>query len=152
VAAVFGGYYANIDEATAHGVELAATFKPDDALGITANYTLTDTENKSPGSANYGNELVRRPQNAANLSVSYRWPSRFSATIAERYVGRAFDDVANKKPLGGYVLTDLRLSYEISDRLEVYGRIDDMTGKHYELAYQYGTPGREEFIGVRASF
>ena len=150
--ALFGGYYANIDEATAHGVELAATYRPDDVLSISANYTLTDTENRSPGSANFGNELQRRPRTAANASLSYRWPSRISATLAERYVGRTFDDVANKHPLGGYVLTDLRLSWEQGDRLEVYGRIDNVTGKHYELAYQYGTPGREVFIGVRASF
>ena len=60
--------------------------------------------------------------------------------------------MANQIPLGGYVLTDLRLSWQISERLEAYGRIDDVTGKRYEMAYQYGTPGREEFIGVRASF
>src|SRR5208283_2242244 len=56
-AAVFGGYYANIDEATAHGVELQAKYKPSTALSIAANYTLTDTENLSPGSPNFGNVL-----------------------------------------------------------------------------------------------
>ncbi len=150
--AVFGGYYANIDEATSHGVELAATYKPDNALTISANYTLTDTENRSPGSPDFGNELVRRPHNAANAEVNYRWLSRWSATIAERYVGRTFDDVANKTPLGGYVLTDLRLSCQVSGWLELYGRIDNATAKRYEMAYQYGTAGREGFVGVRASF
>lgn len=152
VAAVFGGYYANIDQATAHGIELQAAYKPSDALSINANYTITDTENQSPGSPNFGNELPRRPHNEGNASVSYRWLSSWTGIIAERYVGRSFDDVANTTPLGGYVLTDLRLSWQISERLEAYGRIDDVTGKRYETAYQYGTPGREEFIGVRASF
>jgi vitamin B12 transporter len=152
VAAVFGGYYANIDEATAHGVELAATYRPDDALTLSANYTLTATENRSPGSADYGDELVRRPHDAANASLSYCWSSRLAATIAGRYVGRTFDDVANQHPLGGYVLTDLRLSWQQSDRLEVYGRINNVAGKHYEMAYQYGTPGREMFVGMRAGF
>jgi vitamin B12 transporter len=152
VAAVFGGYYANIDQATAHGFELQAAYRPDDALSINANYTITDTENQSPGSPSFGNELPRRPHSEGNASVSYRWPSNWTGTIAERYVGRDFDDVANTIPLGGYVLTDLRLSWQISERLEAYGRIDNATGKRYEMAYQYGTPGREEFIGVRASF
>jgi vitamin B12 transporter len=152
VAAVFGGYYANIDQATAHGIELQAAYKPTDAFGINANYTITDTENQSPGSSNFGNELPRRPHNEGNASVSYRWLGNWTGIVAARYVGRTFDDVANQIPLGGYVLTDLRLSWQISERLEAYGRIDDVTGKRYEMAYQYGTPGREEFIGVRASF
>lgn len=148
----FGGYYANIDQATAHGIELQGAYKPTDALGINANYTVTDTENQSPGSPNFGNELPRRPHNEGNASVSYRWLGNWTGIVAARYVGRTFDDVANQIPLGGYVLTDLRLSWQISERLEAYGRIDDVTGKRYEMAYQYGTPGREEFIGVRASF
>ncbi len=152
VAAVFGGYYANIDQASAHGLELQAAYKPTDALSINANYTITDTENQSPGSTDFGNELPRRPHDQGNASVSYRWQNNWTGIIAERYVGRTFDDVANKVPLGGYVLTDLRLSYRINDGFEVYGRVDNATGKHYETAYQYGTPGREEFIGVRASF
>jgi vitamin B12 transporter len=153
VAAGFGGYYANIDQATAHGIELQAAYKPTDALSINANYTITDTENQAPGSVYFGDELPRRPRDEGNASVSYRWPSSWTGTIAVHYVGLAFDDVANQqRPLGGYVLTDLRLSWQISERLEMYGRIDDVTGKHYETAYQYGTPGREEFVGVRASF
>jgi vitamin B12 transporter len=152
VAAVFGGYYANIDQATAHGVELQAAYKPTDVLSIDANYTITDTENQSPGSPAFGNELPRRPRNEGNASVSYRWPGNWTGIVAERYVGRTFDDLANQFPLGGYVLMDLRLSWQVSERLEWYGRIDDVTGKRYEMAYQYGTPGREEFIGVRASF
>ncbi len=152
VAAVFGGYYANIDEASSHGVELTATYKPGAGLTIAANYTRTDTENRSPGSPDFGKELVRRPRNTANAEVNYRWSSRWSAAVAERYVGRTFDDLANDHPLGGYVLTDLRLSCQLSERLELYGRIDNVTAKRYEMAYQYGTAGREGFVGVRASF
>jgi vitamin B12 transporter len=150
VNAIFGGYYANIDEATVHGVELQATYRPSAALSLAANYTLTDTENRSQ--ASFGNELPRRPRDAANASVSYRWPSRWNAAISARYVGRSFDDAANTVPLGGYVLADLRLAYQISDRLEIYGRIDNLTGKRYETVYEYGTLGRAGFAGVRANF
>jgi vitamin B12 transporter len=152
VAAVFGGYYANIDEATAHGVELQATWHPATPLTIAGNYTLTDTENRSPGSTSFGNELPRRPRDAANMSVAYRWTQGETATVAARYSGRAFDDLGNTTPLGGYVLVDLRGSYQLSKRLELYGRVEDLTGKRYETAYKYGTPGRVAFIGVRTGF
>ncbi len=148
--AIFGGYYANIDSATVHGAELQATYKANTALTIAGNYTITDTENQSPGA--FGNELPRRPRDAANASLNYCWPSRWSGTIAARYAGRSYDDAANTLRLGGYVLVDLRLGYQIGERLEAYARIENVAGKRYETVFEYGTPGRVGFIGVRAGF
>lgn len=146
------GNYANVARAAAHGVELQAAANPNDALALTANYTLTDTQDRSLGSSTYGNELARRPKNTANFLATYRWPSRLSTAVGARYGGRSFDDAANAIALGGYVLLDLKVSYAIGSRLEVYGRIDNATDKHYESAYQYGTYGRVGFAGVRATF
>ncbi len=86
------------------------------------------------------------------MSASYRWPSRLTTDIAVRYGGRSFDDAANQIALGGYVLVDLRASYALTERLELYGRVENATGKHYETAYQYGSFGRVAFAGVRATF
>ena len=33
------------------------------------------------------------------------------------------------------------------DRLEVYARVENLTGKHYETEYQYGTLGRSAYAG-----
>jgi vitamin B12 transporter len=150
------GYYANIARAAAHGVELVGAFNPNSQLTLSANYTLTDTEDKSPGSPTYGQELIRRPKNAANASVTYHWSSPLSASVAARYAGPSFDDYApgtnGEIELGGYVLVDLKISYALKDRLELYGRVDNATGKHYETVYQYGTYGRAGYAGVRATF
>ena len=75
-----------------------------------------------------------------------------STSVGARYASRTFDDAANTIALGGYVLVDLRISYALGDRFELYGRIDNATGKHYETAYLYGTYGRVGFAGVRATF
>jgi vitamin B12 transporter len=149
---LFGGYYANIERAAAHGVELQGTVNPNSQLTLAANYTLTDTEDQSPGSPTFGNELPLRPKNTANASVTYHWPSRLSASVAARYAGRSFNDAANEIALGGYVLVDLRMSYALRDRLELYARVENATGKHYETAYQYGTLGRVGYAGLRATF
>src|ERR1019366_7385237 len=98
------GYYANIDRATVHGVELQGIYNPNASWSIAGNYTVTDTQNLSPGATNYGNELPRRPKDAANASVTYRSPSRVNTTVAARYAGHTFDDAANTIALGGYVL------------------------------------------------
>ena len=146
------GYYANVARASARGAELQAAVNPSDQLSLSANYTLTDTEDRSPGSATFGNQLPRRPKSTANAMATYRWPSRLSTSVGARYASRSFDDAANTIALGGYVLVDLKISYALGDRLELYGRVDNATGKHYETAYLYGTYGRVGFAGVRATF
>ncbi len=147
-----GGYYANIARAAAHGVELQSTLSATPDLTLAANYTLTDTEDKSPGSATFGNELPRRPKDMANVSAAYRWTPPLTTSVAVRYAGPSYDDTANQTKLGGYVLVDLRAAYAVLDRLEVYARVENLTGKHYETEYRYGTLGRVAYAGVRASF
>jgi vitamin B12 transporter len=146
------GYYANLERALARGAELQAALTATTALSVSANYTLTRTQDQSPASPSYGNELPRRPKNAANLLVTYRWPFRLSTDVAVRYGGRSFDDAANQIALGGYVLVDLRASYSLNERCELYARVENLTDKHYEVAYQYGTLGRVAYAGLRATF
>ncbi len=148
----FGGYYANIARAAAHGLELQSTLSATDNLTLTANYTFTDTEDKSPGSATFGNELPRRPKEMANASAAYRWTLPITTSVTVRYAGPSYDDSANQIKLGGYVLVDLRASYAVLERLEVYARVENITDKHYETEYQYGTLGRVAYAGVRATF
>ena len=146
------GYYANIARSRAHGIELAGSVRATEQLSFTANYTWTDTEDISPGSATYGNELPRRPADAGNATVSYLWPFRLTTDLALRYSAPSFDDAANEIRLGGYVLVDLRASLPINDHLQIYARVENLTDRHYEVAYQYGTLGRSAYIGARASF
>jgi vitamin B12 transporter len=146
------GYYANIARARAHGVELQAIVNATPNLSVSGNFTLTDTQDKSADSATFGKELPRRPKQAGNLLATYHWPIHLSTDVALRYGGRSFDDAANDIALGGYVLLDLRASYALENHLELYARIENATGKHYETAYQYGALGRVAFAGVRASF
>ena len=148
------GYYANISRATAHGVELQGSVSPTEQITLAANYTLTDTEDQSPGSPTYGQELIRRPKNSANASAAYRWSFPLTGNIAARYAGPSFDSgpYGGRVQLGGYVLADLRMSYAIGNRLEIYARVENIAGKHYETIYEYGTLGRVAYAGMRATF
>jgi outer membrane cobalamin receptor len=66
------GVFANVARASARGVELQGSFNPNERLGLLANYTLTETEDRSPGSPTYGQELPNRPKNMVNASATYR--------------------------------------------------------------------------------
>jgi len=149
------GYYANVDRARARGVELQASVTPASAVAISANYSHIKTDDETPGSATYGQQLFRRPEDAANLSLSYTWPQSLKTTVAARYGGPSFDQNFNVYPtaivrLGGYTLLDVRASYPVTDKLEIYARVDNVTNKWYETIFQYGTWGRTAFVGLRA--
>jgi vitamin B12 transporter len=150
-----GGYYANLDRAKASGVELQASAALTSALALSANYSHIKTIDETPGSPTDGQQLFQRPEDAANLALTYTWPHRIATTVAARYGGPSVDENFNVYPtatvrLGGYTLLDLRASYSVTDKLELYARIDNATNKWYETIYQYGTWGRTAFFGLRA--
>ena len=134
-------------------MELQTLWRPSDAFSISANYTYDearDVTDRKP--------LARRPKNAANVAVSYVWPVKLSTTLALRYSGRAhdsgYDAGFNTIPilLKAYSVVDIRVAYPLSERLEVFGRVENLLNQHYETAYPYGAPGRGGFIGVRSRF
>ena len=137
------------------GVELQASATLTSALAISGNYSHIKTEDETPGSATYGQQLFQRPEDAANLSLSYTWPHSVKTTVEARYGGPTLDQNFNVFPtatvrLGGYTLLNLRVSYQVTDKLELYARIDNATDKWYETVYLYGTYGRTAFAGLRA--
>jgi len=145
------GFYANIDSTRAQGVEAELTAKLSTQISLTANYTFTDTENRSAG-ANAGKELARRPRDAAYADLSYAFTGGANLGLAVRYAGESFNILANTQRLKAYSLVDLRGSLPIARGVELYGRVENLFDRSYETAYQYGTIGRTLYVGVRASY
>ena len=67
-------------------------------------------------------------------------------------VGDSFDNASNTRRLDGYVLTDLRAALPITERVEVYGRVENLFDERYQTIFQYGTPGRAAYGGVRVRY
>ncbi|HEY9348410.1 MAG TPA: TonB-dependent receptor, partial [Inquilinus sp.] len=139
--------------ATARGVELGLSVTPVDDLTIRAAYTYTDAEDST------GAELVRRPRNIASLNVNYRFlEGAANVNLGVDYNGPqkdlAFDEVYNSSPvtLDGYTLVNLAASYQVSDGVQVYGRIDDLLDEDYEEVWTYGSLRRAGYLGMKVSF
>ena len=146
------GYYDGVQKATANGVELSAAARVGQRVSINGNYTTMRSENAARGSANFGRLLPRRPRETANLEVEYQWPIGLQTVVAVQRVGHSFDNAANSFELDPYTLVDLRASYGISDKLEVYGRIENLFDEDYATVRRYGSIGRGAFIGARQTF
>lgn len=146
------GTYDNVSRARAAGVEIGLTLRPVEALRVQANYTYTDASNRSPGNANFGRQLVRRPQHSMTALIDYRWPFGLETGATLTHVGRSFDNAANTTRIQGYVLADLRAAYPVTDRIDVYGRVENLFDEQYETILRYGTPGRAAYAGVRVRY
>jgi vitamin B12 transporter len=141
----------NIDRVKSTGVEAGFNLTPTDRLDIRASCTLVDAVNRSAG-ANFGNRLALRPQHSGSLTVDWQTPFGLSVGSSVLLIGDSFDDASNSVGIDGYALVGLRASLPINDRLELYGRVDNIFDVQYSVVAGYNSFGRNAAVGVRAKF
>lgn len=146
------GTYDNVAKARGEGVEVGLTMQPVEALLVQASYSYVDATNRSPGTINFGRQLVRRPQHSVTAMVDYRWPFGLETGATLTHVGASFDTANNSRKVEGYVLADVRAAFPISGRIDIYGRIENLFNERYETVFRYGTPGRAGYFGVRLRY
>ena len=67
-------------------------------------------------------------------------------------VSDSFDDAANLVRLGGYEVLTLRASWDATDRVTLFGRLENAWDDTYQTAAGYATPGRGAYVGARARY
>ncbi|QIG81319.1 TonB-dependent receptor plug domain-containing protein [Stakelama tenebrarum] len=139
--------YANIARTRAEGVELEVEIRPNDRLTFTGNYTYTDAENRSAGYV--GNDLARRPKDIASVSADWESPFGLKLGGTVSIVGDSYDNAANTTRLDGYALASIRAEMPLTDRIAIYGRVENLTDEDYEVVSGYSTYGRAAYAGVR---
>lgn len=148
------GTYDNIGQTRARGFEAELGANPGEArnLHLRLAYSFVDTENRTPGSPNRGNQLARRPEHALTASADWETPIGLTVGGDVRLVSDSFDNASNTVRNDGYVVTTLRASFAINDALELYGRVENLFDSQYQTVFQYNTPGRTGAVGIRAKF
>jgi vitamin B12 transporter len=141
------GTYDNVARARAQGLEFGVTLRPLEALTAQANYSWISAENRADGL-----KLVRRPSHSINASIDYRWAFGLETGTTITHVGDSFDNASNTRRLEGHTLVDLRASYSITQGVSLYGRIENLFNAQYETVFQYGTPRRAAYAGLRLRF
>lgn len=147
------GLYDNVGLARAQGVEAELGARPTDTLHLQAAYTYLETENRTRGTANFGKDLARRPAHALTLSSDWTSPLAGLTLGADlRLVGDSFDNASNTRRLDGYALTTVRASFPLTEKVELYGRVENLFDVNYQTVADYGTWGRSAYIGIRAKY
>ena len=138
------GTYVNVGSVSADGWEFGVDLQPADGFDVSLNYSMIDAFDDTTG-----NRLARRAKETASLVADYRTQSGFGIGATVLLVGDSFDDVGNTRQNDGYFVADVRASYGITESLEIFGRIENVTNEEYETVFLFGQPGRAFFGGVR---
>lgn len=133
------GQSINVDEAETRGVELATRFPIAAGWAASANYTYTESEQKS--GANAGKPLSDTPEHSVNArltwDISPQWNSWLRAEYrSERFrdPGTSADSRAAKATLGdykGYTMLHLGTSYEITPKITLNAAVYNLLNKDF---------------------
>ena len=136
------------------GVELTLAGRLTERLGVNAAFTYTDAEDPPPEDPA---EEVRRPPRMASVDFTYALDggrARFHAGAV--YNGRMLDvDPALgflKGPVSAFTLVNAGASFALGERLEVFGRIENLLDERYEEVIGFAAPGRGVLAGLRFRF
>jgi len=139
------------------GVEVDARIDVTDSFEVQATYTYTDSNETNAGITT---RELRRPRHAGHMTVTYKVPGRrANVVLAADYGGTRSDIFFPPFPnpseivtLDSFWLVDLTSTYDLTETVDVFIRMNNLLDEDYEQVYGFATPGRSTYIGVRASF
>ena len=148
-----GGSLRNAGESDINGIETSIAVAATPDIDLSLSHTWTNSKNTATGL-----ELVRRPRHIVSIDATWRFSPRWKATLAATHTGEQ-DDLDFSLPaatrqvkLDAYTKVDTTLAYQISDRYQIYGRIENLLDETYEENVDYGVPHIGGYLGVRARF
>ncbi len=123
----------NIDEVVIQGAELAGRWKISEAFGFRANYTFTDSEQKS--GAEKGLPLGNSARHMANATFDWQANDRFSLFLtaearSKRYRGLSAV-TGNELYYKDYTVLHLGASFEAARWLTVNARINNLLDRDF---------------------
>ncbi len=152
--ATYSGYIQRSGKSKARGLELSMRQTLTDNLGISVNYTYTNTKN------NAGEQRIRRPDHTANIAFNYRSDDdRLHINLNARYVSESIDEIYDpsifdtvRLALDDYALMNITLAYDLSENIEIFSRIENLLDKQYVEVVNYNVAGSALYGGLRLKF
>lgn len=145
-------------ESEADGVEIELTAVDlIEGLDLRGSYTYTHATqpfSDVDGSSGIFRER-RRPLHAASINANYRFfDDRANLNVGLIYNGERTDlqftsPEFREVDLGGYTLVNVTGSYELSENVEIFGRVENVLDQDYEEVFDFNSPGIGAFVGLR---
>ena len=143
--------YNNIVRSRAKGIETFVELRPSDRLSVRANYSYVDSEKREDGAVIFDRHL-RRPVHSLNASIDWQAFGKLKLGADLRLASDSLDGFGGSVRMDGYALAGIRVAYDISDALELYGRVENAGDTDYQTVAGYKAYGRNAHVGLRTKF
>ena len=140
----FPAGYVNLSATEARGAEAAVTLPLADRVDWSLSYTYVVSHDETTGT------WLGRPRNSATSHLTARPTDRLSLTARTRF--RSENAASFGGTTASFVVWDLLGRYELSERLELFGRIVNLLDEDYQYEWGMNTYDRSVFAGVRLRY
>ncbi len=146
---------ANIDKANMRGAELTFNWEMLDDLSFAANYTYTNTEQKS--GKNKGKALNKQPKHMANGTLTWQTNEELETWTRANFRGKTSDFAGRGEAMSNgtasYALFDLGASYKLAKDLNLVGGVYNFLDRRIDKG-DYGAEleGRRYNLGINYNF
>ncbi len=140
------------------GFEFEFLVSATDRLDLYANYTYLNarvTDGAYLLAYQPGSRLIRRPRHTLAAGVIYsadRWQVGAEINGAYDRTDRGFAGGPPQQDLGGYTVARFFGSYEVSENVEIYARLENAFDEQYDYIAGFEAPGAGGFVGARILF
>ncbi|MBS0210686.1 MAG: TonB-dependent receptor [Planctomycetes bacterium] len=146
----FSGFYTNVGRAASAGLEFTALVRLDSRTTLTGMYTKLDTRDEVNDV-----KLLRRPDDAASIGLNRKYfRDRANLNLTVMYVGQRddIDYIGNRVQLDPYVVAYVAGSYNLTQRVQLFGRIDNLTDTRYQEVSGFGVMPFSGYAGASATW
>ena len=144
--ATFVSTYVNVGQATTQGAEAFAALTLNGGVNLRADYTYTEARDDLTGL-----ELLRRPMNKASFTATWNATDRLTVNGQVVYVGPWLDynrSGTAQLMAPGYTLVNLAANYAVTDRVNMFARINNLLNQQYEDPLGFLRPGFGVYGGL----
>lgn len=140
----------NIARASMDGIESFASLSFASRFTLRLDHTYTMAEDRDSG-----RDLLRRPAHKLSVKAELRPIQKATLSLAVVYTGHRKDIDAlsfGRTSLGGYTVTDVAATYQITPRWRAFGRVDNLFDRDYDDPDGFESPGIAGYVGVKAEY
>lgn len=142
--------YQNIARARSQGLEFEAGAQISERFHAQAAYTWLTARDRT-----LGRDLARRPRHTVTASIDWQTPIEAltlggDLRFASKSVEYAFGGGAIS--LDSYVVGTVRAELAVSDKISLFGRVENVGDENYQVANGFNTAGRSAYVGAKARF
>ena len=137
-----------INQARTEGLEAALSWQPSDRFGFSSQYTYLEADDLTAGT-----RLVRRPRHLVSGDFWIKPTSKLRLGAGARYtIDREDGFGAAQRDVEDYLNIRLTANYEVSENLEIFGRVENLLGERYQEVLGFPAMRTGAYAGFRLRF